>query len=121
MTFLPVVGIFTVNFIAVELENPFGTDLNDLPMEHFQSEMNLCLLMLLHDKTDLVSTTSPDCVLDFDELLAKVQRDRESGDQRRLSSVILTGGIELESKGTAPEVDEKVTPTPAAPEALATP
>jgi len=114
MTFLPIVGMFTINFISVELENPFGTDLNDLPMEHFQTEMNLCLLMLTHDKTDLVSTISPGCVLDFDELMAKVHKDRESGSQRRLSSVILPDGVELESKSAVLEVEGKVAPTPAA-------
>ena len=26
----------------MELENPFGLDANDLPLEHFQQEMNDC-------------------------------------------------------------------------------
>ena len=31
-----------LNFIGVELENPFGQDDNDLPLDHFQDEMNNC-------------------------------------------------------------------------------
>lgn len=47
--------MFALNFISIELENPFGLDANDLPLSEFQKEMNDCLLMLLHPNTDLVS------------------------------------------------------------------
>eukprot|EP00928_Gymnodinium_smaydae_P035646 TRINITY_DN2504_c0_g1_i2.p1 TRINITY_DN2504_c0_g1~~TRINITY_DN2504_c0_g1_i2.p1 ORF type:complete len:350 (-),score=50.48 TRINITY_DN2504_c0_g1_i2:37-1086(-) len=47
-TFLPIFVMASLNLIGTELENPFGNDENDLPMDHFQSEMNLCLMMLLH-------------------------------------------------------------------------
>merc|ERR1712072_840406 len=77
-TFVPIIGMFTLNFIAVELENPFGTDANDLPMEHFQDEMNLCLLMLLHHNTDMISWVSPTCILDFDDLLELMTEERET-------------------------------------------
>mmetsp|Transcript_56516 Transcript_56516/g.127502 ORF Transcript_56516/g.127502 Transcript_56516/m.127502 type:complete len:486 (-) Transcript_56516:82-1539(-) len=53
-TFVPVFGGFSLNFVASELENPFGNDDNDLPLIHFQSEMNSSLLMLLHKNTDHV-------------------------------------------------------------------
>merc|ERR1712176_765428 len=53
-TFVPICGMFSLNYIAIELENPFGTDDNDLPVAHFQTEMNQCLLMLLHDNTDMI-------------------------------------------------------------------
>ena len=42
----------------MELENPFGLDDNDLPLDHFQQEMNSCLLMLLHENSDLITATS---------------------------------------------------------------
>merc|ERR1712176_1662693 len=54
-TFLPLFGMFALDFIAMELENPFGTDANDLPLKHFQHEMNNCLMMLLHNNTDLIA------------------------------------------------------------------
>jgi len=72
-TFIPVFGMFSLNFIACELENPFGIDANDLPLPHFQEEMNSCLLMLLHDNTDMISTTSDRCVMDFYDLLATMK------------------------------------------------
>jgi len=68
-TFMTNFGMFCVNFIASELENPFGTDNNDLPLSHFQEEMNSCLMMLLHTNTDMISGTHPDCNTSFHELL----------------------------------------------------
>mmetsp|Transcript_67457 Transcript_67457/g.158242 ORF Transcript_67457/g.158242 Transcript_67457/m.158242 type:complete len:529 (-) Transcript_67457:21-1607(-) len=51
---IPIFGMSCLNFIGVELENPFGQDDNDLPLDHFQGEMNNCLLMLLHSSADLL-------------------------------------------------------------------
>merc|ERR1719343_8542 len=68
LTFLPLFGVYSLNFIAIELENPFGEDDNDLPLVHFQTEMNSCLLMLLHYNTDTIPTTSTMCIRDFHEL-----------------------------------------------------
>jgi len=65
VAFLPVFGMFSLNYIAMQLENPFGDDDNDLPLDHFQHEMNTCLLMLLHPNTDMIAGTSPRCVMDF--------------------------------------------------------
>mmetsp|Transcript_26328 Transcript_26328/g.71547 ORF Transcript_26328/g.71547 Transcript_26328/m.71547 type:complete len:455 (-) Transcript_26328:91-1455(-) len=64
-SFVPVFGTFSLNFVARQLEHPFGHDDNDLPLFHFQTEMNSSLLMLLHDKADHVSQPSPQCVRDF--------------------------------------------------------
>ena len=41
-SFIPIFGMSCLNFIGVELENPFGQDANDLPLDHFQDEMNNC-------------------------------------------------------------------------------
>lgn len=95
-TFVPVFGMFSLNFIAAELENPFGTDKNDLPLGRFQEEMNSCLLMLLHSNTDMISTTSDRCVMDFRNLFRKMKEDVEarkssSRDTWRASSVPSSG------------------------------
>jgi len=79
--FIPIFGMVSLNFIAAELENPFGTDDNDLPLVHFQEEMNSCLMMLLHTNTDMITTTSSRCVTDFHELLLTMNSARESGSQ----------------------------------------
>merc|ERR1711953_832976 len=72
-TFVPIFAMFSVNYVGVELENPFGTDDNDLPLAHFQSEMNKCLMMLLHDSADLIADVSADrCITDFDTLQDKM-------------------------------------------------
>merc|ERR1719183_2233562 len=68
-TFIPVFAMFSLNFIGVELENPFGSDANDLPLQHFQGEMNKCLMMLLHESADLIANVSEHrCITDFDML-----------------------------------------------------
>merc|ERR1711953_745857 len=70
-TFVPIFAMFSVNYVGVELENPFGTDDNDLPLAHFQTEMNKCLMMLLHESADLIADVSEDrCITDFDVLQA---------------------------------------------------
>lgn len=56
--FVAVVCPFCLNFIASQLEMPFGADDNDLPIHLFQSEMNRSLLLLLHKSSDVCPTTS---------------------------------------------------------------
>merc|ERR1719247_3402792 len=78
-TFVPVFAITSLHYISLELENPFGTDDNDLPMCHFQAEMDSCLLMLLHPNADLVSGISANMETDFDKLV-KVVHGEAPGD-----------------------------------------
>merc|ERR1719382_376822 len=68
LVFFPVFGCHALNFISMELEDPFGDDPNDLPLAHFQTEMNSCLLMLLHPGADIITGTSHRCVRSFDKL-----------------------------------------------------
>merc|ERR1719482_1278571 len=79
-TFLPVFGLYCLNFIAGELENPFGTDDNDLPLEHFQTEMNNCLMMLLHPNTDLIANVGPRCETDFFKLRLAHRMSNKDGE-----------------------------------------
>lgn len=73
-TFVPIFGMFSLSFIGIELENPFGDDDNDLPLERFQSEMNTCLLMLLHDGADLIASVDEErCIMDFSALERGIQ------------------------------------------------
>lgn len=68
LTFVTMFGMFSLNFISGELENPFGSDANDLPLTRFQQEMNNCLLMMLHNKADHCATTSWRCCMDLEAL-----------------------------------------------------
>lgn len=88
-TFVPVFGLFSLNFIASELENPFGHDDNDLPLANFQAEMNSSLLMLLHGRADHVASLSEDAVRDFHHLAKGMnfwKGPRESKRLQRASS-----------------------------------
>jgi len=70
VTFLPVFGTVCLNLIAIQLEMPFGNDLNDLPLESFQDDMNRGLLLLLSPGSDIRPTISLSCKLDFDDICA---------------------------------------------------
>merc|ERR1719323_866597 len=51
LTFLQIFFFWSLNCIAGELENPFGEDVNDLPAEDLQLNMNRRLLLLLRPST----------------------------------------------------------------------
>uniref|UniRef100_A0A7S1RDA9 Bestrophin homolog n=1 Tax=Alexandrium catenella TaxID=2925 RepID=A0A7S1RDA9_ALECA len=76
-TVVPIFGMFSLNFTASQLENPFGNDDNDLPLEDFQDEMNSSLLMLLHQNSDHIAGISDTAVLDFEELAGSVKDENE--------------------------------------------
>ena len=44
---LVVFSFWTINYIALELEMPFGDDPNDLPIEEMQKDLNESLISLL--------------------------------------------------------------------------
>jgi len=74
-SFLPVFGMAAMNFIGVELENPFGQDANDLPLDHFQAEMNNCLLMLLHTNADMLPASDlRRCLVDTEAIRQSARR-----------------------------------------------
>eukprot|EP00928_Gymnodinium_smaydae_P079755 TRINITY_DN6360_c0_g1_i1.p1 TRINITY_DN6360_c0_g1~~TRINITY_DN6360_c0_g1_i1.p1 ORF type:complete len:538 (-),score=96.90 TRINITY_DN6360_c0_g1_i1:144-1757(-) len=87
MTFVPIFAFFAVNFVGVELENPFGSDDNDLPLEHFQGEMNKCLMMLVHESADLIADIADDrCLMEYDILAETLEADILEPGHKRVSS-----------------------------------
>merc|ERR1719149_279004 len=56
--FVQVFILWALNFIAVELENPFGMDANDLDGHNMQMESNEHLLLLLQPSTERTPTLS---------------------------------------------------------------
>lgn len=67
-SFFPILGLISINLIAAELEMPFGNDMNDLPLRHFQSEMNDALLLLIHEFADHLPHTSRQAKFSYDLL-----------------------------------------------------
>merc|ERR1712072_1001000 len=47
LTFITIFAIWALNYIAEEIEMPFGDDANDLPLAHMQQQMNHSLFVLL--------------------------------------------------------------------------
>jgi len=69
-TFLSIFGFWSLNYIAGEIERPFGDDDNDLPIDALQCEMNRDLKVLL----DVNAQSPPSFSFDRDrhELLEDV-------------------------------------------------
>jgi len=51
LTFLGIFGFWAINYIAAEIEMPFGDDKNDLPIRQMQDEFNRSMALLLQSKT----------------------------------------------------------------------
>lgn len=47
VSFIPMFGMWGITFVSNELEQPFGTDPNDLPLSSLQFDFNTTLLMLM--------------------------------------------------------------------------
>jgi hypothetical protein len=65
-------GVFSLNYVARELEMPFGADANDLPLIEFQDHMNKSLLMLIRQETDHVPHLGETYAATHDELLGSI-------------------------------------------------
>merc|ERR1719235_322174 len=50
ISFVVAISFWSINYIAVELEQPFGDDPNDLPLHEMQRDFNISLKQLLHPK-----------------------------------------------------------------------
>jgi predicted membrane chloride channel (bestrophin family) len=50
VTFLVIFSIWSINYIATELEMPFGSDPNDLPVVDMQKDLNLSLIGLFDER-----------------------------------------------------------------------
>lgn len=60
-SFIQVFILWALNFIAEELENPFGQDANDIDGLHMQEEMNEHLMLLMTPSTRKTPTLSARC------------------------------------------------------------
>jgi len=80
-----------LDLIASELENPFGTDANDLPTLELQHEMNRNLMCLLQPHAWDVPELTKRAVFSFKDLVEQNNRDRASLEQFQVThqSVIL--------------------------------
>lgn len=75
-TAIPVFGLWSLNYIAGELEIPFGGDDNDLPLEDFQHHMNKSMLMLIREESDILPDICEECTFDYIGMKAKISHKR---------------------------------------------
>lgn len=142
LSFFPILGMTTLNVIAAELEMPFGSDANDLPLRHFQAEMNDALLMLIHDFADHLPCTSRSAKFSYETLqcftrasVLKREKIAAASDSQAfmrkdffwfegqsLAQTLTLEGEQLETKKREPEVEApKEPPRPLVPEVRVTP
>lgn len=96
ITFLPMFGCWTVIFICGEMEQPFGTDDNDLPLSMQQFEFHTSLMMLVDDRSMMVPELKSSAALNVEDL-----RER-FGNEESNTSVLFPA--EAEEKETMREV-----------------
>jgi hypothetical protein len=78
LTFIAVLSVKGLDVIAEELENPFGTDDNDLPCQSMHRDMNHDLIMLLDDRIWACPTLSPRATTSVKELYEQNRACNES-------------------------------------------
>jgi len=59
VTFFTTLPLWSIEFIAAEIEHPFGDDVNDLPVFDFQKDINQSLLLLINPCSQKVPRLSP--------------------------------------------------------------
>jgi len=69
LAFIQVFILWSLQSIAIELENPFGADANDLDVHEMQHDMNNRLLLLLDPIADIQPSLSKDYLWDHDVLM----------------------------------------------------
>lgn len=70
VTFLPLMGMWALVFICGQLEQPFGTDANDLPLSMQQFDFNNSLMMLVDGISNEVPLLKDDAAVTLDALRA---------------------------------------------------
>merc|ERR1739847_83324 len=67
-----------IDIIAIELENPFGDDPNDLPTFQMHHAMNRDLTLLVNPQTWTIPKLLPTAIVRYEDLDSKNKEDRLS-------------------------------------------
>lgn len=116
LVFIQVFILWSLNFIAVEIENPFGTDANDLDGKNMQIEFNRQLLLLLQDDTHRVPEitleeewlvqggldTEKYCSMSFREVWRVVDDHQAAWTARKQHGFLRGDNVELQRPSTRP-------------------
>lgn len=70
-TFISHLCLVAVDHIATELENPFGQDVNDLPVSDFHKDFNDTLTLLLLPAAMKVPNIAADASMDYRQVISK--------------------------------------------------
>jgi len=108
--FIQVFTLWTLNLIAVELENPFGSDANDIDGEAMHDAFNNALRLLVKSSTKAVPTLSTGT--SQSELMDKIQKGYDATSSFK-SIVCCTKGPQLSQRsaraaGSSKRVETRV-------------
>jgi len=121
-TIVPVFGLFALNYVARELEMPFGTDHNDLPLPEFQDHMNNSLLMLIREETDLVPKIDKSSItMDWDRIKEKISTARPKDFIKAEEEILIENKASFTMEKAPPPPAPAPAPAPAPPPAAAAP
>lgn len=109
VTFLPVFSMFALNQVAAQLEKPFGTDDNDLPLTFFQTEFNQSLLLLMHEMADHLPSTLPNSKTSVDDLRRSSMARSDSKVFETMTFDVDPEILVLEVPHDVPKLEEKAT------------
>lgn len=70
LTFISIVCMKGIDMIAIELENPFGDDPNDLPIATMHAAVNRDLTLLVNPETWTIPQLLETAVMSYDELMS---------------------------------------------------
>jgi len=75
MTFVSVASYWSLYYIALEIDQPFGEDRNDLPVREMQKDFNRSLLNLLDDAAQTVPTFSSSDTIQIAQMGSDVEKN----------------------------------------------
>lgn len=106
---LVVHSMFTPLIVAAQLEKPFGTDDNDLPLTFFQTEFNQSLLLLMHEMADHLPSTLPNSKTSVDDLRRSSMARSDSKVFETMTFDVDPEILVLEVPHDVPKLEEKAT------------
>merc|ERR1719291_45150 len=105
ITFLLAFVFWSLHEVSIELENPFGTDINDLDMDAYQEFCNQRLLLLLHQAAE----RAPD--IRTDVALSELKNNTGRGKKLSLLKAGVTRPLECDdldvSDGSTSDLDDE--------------
>jgi len=120
LTFLQVTALWGINYIAAEIESPFGRDANDLDLEEMAIDMNDSLFLLLERNTQRPPKLNTNSMYSLKkrvttEARLSLQAQRPDALQSAIQRAISSGDFEEQPKDLEEQPKDVENPQPGSP------